>query len=81
MSEPTLHPNTVLSACDAEADKWAADIDLAQFVKGVARKINGSADWAATLEAFGRQCFIEGMYRGAMNVATGKTFHESMANG
>ncbi len=72
-----LKPETILAACDAEAEVWAAETDLA----GMVAKMTSDPRSAEKLIGFAKMCFVEGVYRGATNVIDGKSLAESIMDG
>jgi len=63
-----LHPASVLKALDDEATAWATETGL----DGVINALSEEPRTREVLTRLARQCFVEGLYRGALNVIDGK---------
>lgn len=72
---PSRHPDFLQQALDAEAELWARETDVAGWI---ARIAEGEENREGLLR-LAKLCFVEGAYRGALNVIDKKSLEESIA--
>lgn len=70
----SLLPSALIAALDAEAEVWFGETDMAATIA----HMSSDERSRQKLADFNRLCFVEGAYRGAMNVINGKTLQESL---